>query len=516
MIVKSIRIEKFRGFKQAEFELGSHITVIAGQNGTQKTTLLGMISQPFSISSAKEHPIAGERPLCGGSYRSGFSEKFKLSESFDKPKSHEWTLELVEGDIEFTVESMPRDSSNPDVIRFWRKGNRSKGSGYIPVPVIYLSLSRLFPIGEDLDLALSDDVVLSKEEIRFYSEWHHKILIIPEEPLISVDYLSSVQKKTVGVNTDYYDWKMNSAGQDNIGKILLAILSFKRLQKQYPDAYKGGLLVIDEIDATLYPASQIKLFDALRKFASQHKIQVIFTTHSLTLLERACHFQDDTKLRNQVQVLFLKKVNNQIKVVPKPSYTFIRSMLNNVLVDKIKPRRFLVFTEDKECKIFCKSLLGHKLTGASFIDCTFGCDSLIELINKGVPGFRETESMTVLDGDVNLSASAMKKIKKHNHILVLPGDASPERVFAEFLFSLPDDAPQWNEVCDDYRKQVAFGDFTIGEIRKDREKAKEWFRSQQSNWGRGCARLINTWKKENGDACDEFVVKFERALKLSS
>ena len=42
MLIKKINIEKFRGFNNIEFELGENITVIAGQNGTQKTTILGL------------------------------------------------------------------------------------------------------------------------------------------------------------------------------------------------------------------------------------------------------------------------------------------------------------------------------------------------------------------------------------------------------------------------------------------------------------------------------------------
>jgi predicted ATP-binding protein involved in virulence len=38
MKIIKICIEKFRGFQEVEFTLGSHLTVIAGQNGTQKTT----------------------------------------------------------------------------------------------------------------------------------------------------------------------------------------------------------------------------------------------------------------------------------------------------------------------------------------------------------------------------------------------------------------------------------------------------------------------------------------------
>ena len=74
MIINEIAIKKFRGFQDIHFKLGRSLTAIAGQNGTQKTTLLGMISQPFSITD-KGNSLYGEKPLCGGNFKSAFSEK---------------------------------------------------------------------------------------------------------------------------------------------------------------------------------------------------------------------------------------------------------------------------------------------------------------------------------------------------------------------------------------------------------------------------------------------------------
>ena len=44
MIIKEIYIQKFRGFNNVGFELWSHVTAISWQNGTQKTTILWMLS----------------------------------------------------------------------------------------------------------------------------------------------------------------------------------------------------------------------------------------------------------------------------------------------------------------------------------------------------------------------------------------------------------------------------------------------------------------------------------------
>ena len=59
MKITKVYIEKFRGFHQQAFQVGSQITAIAGQNGTQKSTLLGMITQVFTLSVSST-PLYGE------------------------------------------------------------------------------------------------------------------------------------------------------------------------------------------------------------------------------------------------------------------------------------------------------------------------------------------------------------------------------------------------------------------------------------------------------------------------
>ena len=512
MFIKSVHIKKFRGFNDVRFHLGNNLTVIAGQNGTQKTTLLGILSQPFTITD-KENPLYGEKPLCGGNYKSLFSEKFKLSDAFDIPQSHEWTLNINnEEDPEFTIESIKRDSSGSTGIRFWKKGDRSKGSGYIQLPVIYLSLSRLFPIGEDSGINASNEIVLTDDEFNFYKDWHNKILIIPDVEMTAVDYLVSKQKNTLGVNTDFYDWKMNSAGQDNIGKILLAILSFKRLKAAHGAAYKGGILVIDELDATLYPASQIKLIEALRKFSSQLNIQVIFTTHSLSILERTCDLQQDEHLVSQVKVIYLQKSDGKVKALENVSFDLIRNKLNVALAIQPPTKKIPVFTEDNEGEIFFRAIIKRKSSDLEFINCTLGCDNLIELSRKKIKGFKFPESLIVLDGDVKSETSKMRRINQLDNIVILPGQKSPERLLAEFLHGLSDESPVWDNIQNGYSKQHVFQDFTLREIQTNRDKAKNWFNSQKQYWGRNCANVINPWIEENRLDVERFIAEYDIKL----
>ena len=321
MKITKIHIEKFRGFQNEDFELGSQLTAIAGQNGTQKSTLLGIVTQTFTLKS--DDPMRAEKPLCGGSYISAFKDKFRLSPTFDKPKGHEWTISFDSGIADFTVESIKR-TGDPNV-RFWKKGARQEGDGYISFPTIFLSLKRLVPAAEETKI-ITDDTLLTVEELNEFKQLHNKILIA-QTPISSATAITSKNKQSVGVSTGLYDWNQNSMGQDNLGKIILALFSFKRLQEKYPGQYKGGILAIDEMDATMYPASQVELLKILRKYASKLKLQILFTTHSMSLLKAMDELVKEDRNRR-------KKIKNadNILVLPgnKSPERLLASYLHNL------------------------------------------------------------------------------------------------------------------------------------------------------------------------------------------
>lgn len=514
MKITKVKIAKFRAFKDVEFELGEDITIIAGQNGTQKTTMLGILTQTFAINSNNE--MKEEKPLSGGSFKSSFSEKFKLSEKFDKAGEHEWTLDFDDGS-KYPIESINRDK-NKGTIRFWKKGDKTKGSGYADMPVIFLSLKRLLPLGEDGTIKESNNLTLNEEEKKFYSDWHNKILIFTrdQDKTQEPTFLSSKEKQTLGANTTYYDWKSNSAGQDNIGKILLAVLSFKRLQKKYTNNYQGGILAIDEVDATLYPASQIKLINALRKFASQFNLQIIFTTHSLSIIKETSRIIKEENQQNKMKLLFLKKIDSSIVVNENIGYDFIENELNKTLSGiNQSEEKLQVFTEDAECAMFAKSLLGVKRTKhLNFIDIPLGCGNLTELSRKKIPAFSFPNSIIILDGDVRTEKKKMGSIKRCKNIIILPKNVSIERIIANFLDKLNDTDPFWGSINENFNHQYCFQTYTLEEINKDREKAKKWFNSHLEKWGRNAYKVLKVWKQSNSEYASQFCSDFDETLKL--
>ncbi|CAL6170729.1 TPA: AAA family ATPase [Vibrio diabolicus] len=507
MIIDKVDISRFRAFENTAFTLGEWVTLIAGQNGTQKSTLLGMLSQPFTITD-EDHPLHGELPLSGDNFRSRFKDKFRLSPIFDQAKQHEWTLHLKNNNKPFTLESISRDKEKGK-IRFWRKGDRSAGSGYIQLPVIYLSLKRLIPIGEEDDskISTSTDVTLTEEENVWFSTYYKKIMINHSEVLNSVDYVKSPNKATLGVSTKTYDWNTNSAGQDNIGKILLAILSFKRLKDKYGEKYEGGILAIDEIDATLYPGSQIKLLDSFMEICRDYKIQVIATTHSLELLKKADALSK--RKAKKVKIIYLKKQDGKVLIDDNLEYDRILHNLKLSLGEPVPPKpKLTIYTEDPECIHFVKASLGRTVNNIAFSDISLGCGNYVQMATKKVPTFTFPHSIVVLDGD---AAPILQKRRLKNFICI-PGEQRPEGTLANFLHSLPEADSFWTSKNPDYSKQHCFLDFTLNDILLDRGKAKAWYNRQlgTNNWGRHASHLYKRYFEAYPEVKEDFVSRFKK------
>ena len=95
---------------------------------------------------------------------------------------------------------------------------------------------------------------MTLEEKEFYIRMHNQILISTEviQEVQDISSGNGSNKHTLGPETATTDAWTISAGQDNVGRIILAVLSMIRLKKKYPNEYKGGIICIDEVESTLY------------------------------------------------------------------------------------------------------------------------------------------------------------------------------------------------------------------------------------------------------------------------
>ena len=235
MWIDKIEIKDFRAFqKPLNIELAKNITCISGHNGIGKSTILAALSNCGELK--KNDGIH----LNGTLFRGEFSDIIigvkpfdtigdKIKVGFkDKPKN-----ELDNVAATYVDELEFRATFQKERYRLLPKeipGIRETVSK-LKWPTYYLGLSRLYPVGEGttakttaLEKSISDELLLL----------HSNILNINYSSNSNIDSINIKEtgKGKSGVNTIDYPSTSNSSGQDNVGQILLTLLSFKKLKQK--------------------------------------------------------------------------------------------------------------------------------------------------------------------------------------------------------------------------------------------------------------------------------------------
>lgn len=505
VIIEQIDIVKFRGLEKVSIKFNRPVNAIIGKNGTMKTTLLGMLAHPFTL---KTGAMSSEQPLIGGKeFNSPMSDKFKFSDKYDIPGEHKWSLQVnkkIYSKKIYTCISERRSDNGK--LRFWSTEGREKNMNYIQCPVIYLSMKRLLPIGEEARLQINPSE-LTKEEKEFYINAHNKILISTEVIQNVQDILSSNgnSKHTLGPETASTDAWTISAGQDNIGRIILAVLSMIRLKEKYPKEYIGGIICIDELESTLYPAAQEKLVEFMYDSAQNYNLQYFFTTHSMSVI----NFLKTGKYNNRNSITYLQKTNGKIKITENPSLRDIENNLNVVAGRRELSSKIKVYCEDKIGTIFSKAFLTKEIKDV--IEFVTKMDlpwTVYKTMYKNkVPEF--LNNIVVLDGDVKDSKKGWNNYPQNENFVFLPTMSAPEKMIYDLLFEMDEEDKFWDNSMSGYSKDVCFRDYPNQLF--DVDDIKKWFDGQKDNAGRSYSKFINEWKKRNPHEVKKFVDEFVKA-----
>lgn len=520
-MIHSIFINDFRLFKNVNIKLGKYMTVLSGKNALGKTTILGLIGNSCELKVGEGKPILQKQ------FRTEFKDIFQSSPKFDLSGSNKCIINFS-------------DYENPDCINdsrrcrtTWQKisktnnnkrfrlipekyeHDRKISSSKYPWPVLYLGLSRLFPIGESEndDISVSN-IKLNDEEKKKFLKNYCEILSIHEENNMDIDAIDigeTKRKKGVGVSTSFYDSLCNSAGQDNVGQILLSIMSFERLKNSNADQYKGGILLIDELDATLHPAAQIKIINYLLKSCRELKLQVMFTTHSLTILEtmsKKINFNKKDRV-NEIELIYITKDNKILEVIENPSYDRIYNDLNLSTILEIK-NKITIYAEDDEARWFIEKLLKDYFFRLNLVNIKMSYGNLL-LLNKSDPMYFGNV-LFILDADVRQIDIEKTCGNNTKNILKLPGSKSIEEMLYKYLLDLPIEHPLV-EVLTEFgltKTQLEDNLPQTDSDEKARVRYKQWFNEWKDIFD--SISLIDYWMKENQESCinfkKEFIEKF--------
>jgi len=439
-------VNSFRGLKDVEISLGERITVICGKNGTSKSTILGIIAQIFSFSRdySIEPPesLADFRTLTATRFKSQFSEHFRFSSKYDIPGSMDVHIKLYDGAFDQVLDNLKLGLVNSTyhskprpVVRGNDVLGKGTGSRNITHPVIYLSLQRLLPI------TLRPEY--GERDVAYIVEHKNEIMSMNRRLLIKNN--GTTVTATTGtidslvVHGDNYDHESVSVGEDNVGQIIQAIFSFKRLKEEYGN-YHGGILLIDEADAGLFPAAQVELINVLKKVSRNYNLQIVMTSHSPILIEEV--FKLSQMASGDYSTIYLTDTYGPIQARSNLSWPEINAdlMVDTIKVDaEVAFPKINVYFEDAEAYSFFTQLITErhlKKVLNPLKDVNISCSTMLDLISRKIPEFI-SKSIVILDGDVTKDNSPnAKKAKTQKSLCLLPGVLPPDQLLFEFLYNL--------------------------------------------------------------------------------
>ena len=271
----------------------------------------------------------------------------------------------------------------------------------------------------------------------------------------------------------------------------------------------GGVLLIDELDATLHPAAQIALMKVLSQEARKTGIQIMFTTHSLTLLESVCsktiHNCNDEDCTNGIELYYLTNANRKLKIKRNISYIEIENDLKLTAMLKDK-RKIKLYSEDDEARWFIKHILGDMADEFDFVEASIGCNELMRLYKSDIEYFRN--ALIIFDGDVKeeqLNDKIGKSLREaFGNIISLMGEKRPEEVIYDYIMNLDSDHEFWVAgdgfgLSWDYFKTRGPDSY---EKVKPREKYKIWFKDNLPLFE--VTKLMDFWIRDNESVVEEF------------
>ena len=466
MIIRSLHVEKFRKLNDFRLELGKKITIISGHNGTMKSTIMGLLMQPFDVTSKSSTQKLDKDNFKTTHLKypeSKFSEHFRfVYPKYDKPKELQATLNLYEGihsDEEYSFETILRTEANKSKsLRIWTKGDRSSGSGYIKdIPVIFLPISRLYPLQLSNSKKLKP-TELSDDEQKLFSEMYNEIFKNSNLDIKEIYPLetSILHKYSFAFETEQYNHISMSSGEDSISNIIGAIISIARIIVNFTNNkvdYKGSIIFIDEIDASLHPPIQINLMKLLIKYSSKFKIQFVVTTHSIDIIEWAHRKREfcikNAATSNDINLSYLVPQNKKIKCHMNPELHKIYNHLKFVQSTKIP-----VYTEDDSAAILLEGLIDTQLLKEIDIKPSkLGSSSLLPIAVSRT--FTVTDNVILcLDGDQKKYYAdhyeQITPIVQVPNLIFLPGANNPEHYIYHFLAALDDDHEIWDDEMEGY------------------------------------------------------------------
>lgn len=470
-MIKKIHFNQYRKLKDLDIEFSKNINIISGTNGTCKTSILHLCSNAFQ--APKKDYIANDKVITTinainmltnpkiETLTKGDKKYNNPAPNFDGPLFNITYFDDV--NLDFRRHNTKDEELNKKKrYRIILKYPKGQSMSLKTLATIYLGLPRLYPFGEIDDKEKTNNSIKIRNITNKLPEEYQDELYKLYKELTGINAIQTknIKIENIKSRTDFdtdvegIDSNTISAGEDNIMIILTALVSLKYYYDNISnqDDEVISMLLIDELDATLHPEMQIKIFNKILEYSKAYKIQVIFTSHSFTLIEHA--------KKNKQNLIYIQNKRKTVKLMENPDiYKIKMDLYNETAINLFKNSKIPVFTEDDEARFVLDIL---------FNQYEINLNNLFHLVNanmgnKCITQIFEDEYMykntvgliAILDGDCktnmlkenneeldNHTNGSIKDLSTHyfNHnIMWLPGDKSPEILFFQYALDIYDD-----------------------------------------------------------------------------
>lgn len=394
----SVEIENVQHVKHVSFEVdlsSNQLLCLVGKNGCGKTTLVRAIRN-LSINDTFQQ--TGAPYIFNETSRIYYSiGDNQFSFAFNKKLNAIDTRELIEKEIkqlfgvELPIPHGKRFSHFQDLVKYDLDIRSKMSNGDFEEPTELIQF---------LNTVYGDERFNNLKKVSIKNKLFYAILRDPVERFyIREDYLSS-------------------------GEYFLINL-YKYIQE------KRKCIVIDEIDIALDSSAQVKLIAELRRLCELYEVNVIFTTHSLALMETL----------HEGELQYMDNSDGHIST-REISYNYAKSILfgfhNNW-------DRYII-TEDELSANFIRYLInktGERVFSKYIVIHLGGAQNTVDLKNRNdTQGFFSTSEnvLCALDGDqrnvgnlANLQNMIFFPYLDLEHELGLHWDARHEEIYYEHL-----------------------------------------------------------------------------------
>lgn len=533
----------FRKLGDIKVPISSRITLIAGRNGVGKSTILALIAGTSGLARAGVKTYQGVEPRVNAEeiLRLSFARDFVKKEAERPYMLLAYTLGdqsfVKKGNVSGSEDRLRVVPRNEPKAPMTVGGIKIPESGKVPIPTIYLGMTRVIPTGETAPESLQQrKVSMAPEDHQLYHDFSEAVIFANSavgESAVIAQAISGTKKNALYPNYPDYEPANVSLGQDSLSSIASALASFSKIRRDMGAAYRGGLLVIDELDAGFHPRAQVALLEQLKSKARELQIQVVATTHSLTLLEHAhSDIYNDNRLGMAPDQIVYLKGGLPVELLDVKDFGAIYADMHMKLLPVAPANKSVkVYVEDDEAALFLEAILtaarkklikeatGFKL---DVVPVRVGCSNLVGLL-KADDYFKTV--VIAIDADAE-----GVKIGNAANVVRLPKDPlnlkkqSPEVIMNEMCLKMATNPKAYPKTRKLIRTRGADESYiqtyilarrqtesvSTPPIETDREVAKAWFNARLSDIKE--MQLVEGWVADNETGVEEFTQNLIRAV----